>query len=192
MAQRRDTIGRLMLWIAGIAFLLAVPRLVTSTGLPWVLGLAAVIPALAILHVLAGSVFGIPCPACSRWTLRRLARHRDYYRCSSCRLRVKRFGFGPWLDASGLADAGRYRQKSESRPWQGYAVPEDLEGTSSGVLLGNKRARGGPVVEPHTPLGPGDGRPSLETRRKIGKVVNAWREMRAGSGEGPSDPAPTG
>src|SRR3954447_25424128 len=127
MAKQHYTIGRLMLWIAGIAFLLAAPRLVMTRTFPWVVACAGVVPALALLNMLAGSVFGIPCPACARWTLRRLARHRNYYRCSSCRLRVKRFGFGPWLDASGPEDEGRYRQKSESRPWQGYAVPDDLE-----------------------------------------------------------------
>ncbi len=192
MRAPRYTIWHVMVGIAVLALLLAIPRLVTSSSLPYVAGVVALFPGLAALNVVAGSVFGIPCPACSRWTLRRLARHRNYYRCSSCRLRVKRFGFGPWLDASGPEDAGRYRQNTESRPWEGFAVPEDLEGTSSGLLLGNKRSRGGPVVEPRPPLPPGDGRPSEASRRKIGNVVNAWREMRAGTGEGSSDPTPPG
>jgi hypothetical protein len=89
--------GGLMMVIAVVAGILAAPRPGRSPD-----GAVALIAALAILVVLS-SVNKLAaltlCPACSRPSLRRLARSRHYYRCSACRARFKRFGFGPWLEA---------------------------------------------------------------------------------------------
>jgi hypothetical protein len=160
-----------MALIAGIACLLAVPRLIRSPDGPVFAYLLAFLAALVPLNALAEMVFGVPCPACSRWTLRRLARHPRYYRCSVCRARFKRSGFGPWLDASGPDDAGRYRQASEARPWEGFAVPEDLDGTTSGLLLQNKRSRERPAEDPRPPRSPGPGGRFEEARRKVRRFL---------------------
>jgi hypothetical protein len=58
---------------------------------------------------------------------------------------VKRFWFGPWLDASGPDDEARYRKPTDAGKWTGFAVPEQLEGTTSGHLLQNKRS--GPQLD---------------------------------------------
>jgi hypothetical protein len=137
----RYTIGQLMTGIAVLASLLAVPRLIHSPDRLIGTCFLGVLATLALLNALIEVVFDLPCPACSRRTLRRLARHRHYYRCSACRARFKRFGSGPWLDASGPDDAARYRKPSEAGTWKGFAVPKKLDGSSSGRLLGSKRSR---------------------------------------------------
>ena len=97
--------------------------------------LVGLLTAFVLLNMLVEMVFGKLCPSCSRWTLRRLARHRRYYRCSACGGRIKWFRLGPWLDASGPEDAARYRKRTEAGTWKGFAAPKDLEATTSGRLL---------------------------------------------------------
>ena len=141
MSSSRFTIGQVMLVIAVFAGVLAVPRVADSSDrivLFCVVGLLAV---LVLINMLVEMVFGKQCPACSRWTLRRLARHPRYYRCSACRGRFKRFARGPWLDASGPEDAARYRKPTEAGIWKGFAVPKDLGTTTSSRLLLTKRTR---------------------------------------------------
>jgi hypothetical protein len=112
-------------------------------------------------------LFGKLCPACSRRALRRLARHHNYYRCLACRAQLKKFGFGPWLDASGHEDAGRYRNRSEAGVWKEYAVPDKLDGSSCGILLQSKRS-GDLVGEVHpAPRGPDERRRLEEAQRKV-------------------------
>jgi hypothetical protein len=130
-----------MVVIAVFASLLAVPRLVASPDRVVMVCLVAFLTVLVLLNMLIEMIFGMPCPSCGRWTLRRLARHRRYYRCSACRGRFKRFGLGPWLDASCPEDAARYRKRTEAGTWKGFAAPKDLGGTTSGLLLQNKRTR---------------------------------------------------
>jgi hypothetical protein len=101
-----------------------------------------------LLHFLVVRVFGFPCPACSRWSLRQLARHHHYYLCTACRARFKRFGFGPWEDASGPDDAFRYHKPREAGVWKGYVAPDELDDTTCGRLLHNKREETG-LIEGH-------------------------------------------
>src|SRR5262249_19653900 len=110
----RFTIGQVMIGIAVLASLLAVPRLVFSPDYMVMVCLVGLLTTLVVLNVLVEMVFGMPCPSCGCWTLRRLVRHRRYYRCSVCRARFKRFGFGPWLDASGPEDAFRFRKPTDA------------------------------------------------------------------------------
>jgi hypothetical protein len=175
----RVTIGRIMAVIAALAFLMAIPRLIRSPDLPVAAYLVAVLASLVLLNALAEAVFGLPCPACARWTLRRIARHRGYYRCSACRLRIKRKGLGPWLDASGPEDEGRYRRMSESRPWAGFEVPEGSEETTSGSLLQGKRSRARPGGEMPLPSRAEPGPRLEEARRKVGGALRRWRDMRS-------------
>ena len=105
MRSSRFTIGQVMVGIAVFASLLAVPRLAVSPDRIVMVCLVGLLTVLVLLNMLVEMVFGKLCPSCSRWTLRRLARHRRYYRCSACGGRFKWFGLGPWLDASGPEDA---------------------------------------------------------------------------------------
>jgi hypothetical protein len=126
---------------AALAFLLAAFRPRRFMEVQIAASALAVIVAFAVLNFLIEQLLGVQCPGCSRLTLKRLARYRRYYRCACCGLRVKRYGFGPWLDATGPEDAPRYRRRDADRPWAGFSVPETLEGTTSGSLLRNKRSR---------------------------------------------------
>jgi hypothetical protein len=119
---------------------LAVPRLAVSPDRIVMVCLVGLLTALIVVHMLVEMIIGKQCPACSRWTLRRLARHRRFYRCTACRGRFKR-GLGPWLDASGPEDDWRYRKRSEAGTWKGFAAPENVGQTTSGRLLRNKRTR---------------------------------------------------
>ena len=141
LRRSRLTIGQGMVVIAVLAGMLAVPRPRTFMELAIATAVLGLLPAFLLTNVLVGIVFGSRCPGCGGWTLRRLAKSRAYYRCSSCQGRFKRFGFGPWLDASGDEDDARYRGKSGSKPWLGYVAPEESSGTIPGALLRSKRAR---------------------------------------------------
>ena len=139
MTSARFTIGQAMVVIAALAGLLAVPRIAMSTErvvLECFIGLFMV---LALLNALVEAMLGKRCPLCSRFALLRLARHRRYYRCSACRGRFKRSGFGPWLDASGPEDADRYRPRKEAGQWKGFSAPGELGTSTSGRLLRSKR-----------------------------------------------------
>jgi hypothetical protein len=46
-----------------------------------------------------------------------------------------------WLYASSFNDAQPYRMPTEAGIWKGYTAPKKLDGSNSGVLLRNKRAR---------------------------------------------------
>jgi len=73
------TIGQVMVGIAVFASLLAVPRLAVSPDRIVMVCLVGLLTVLVLLNMLVEMVFGKLCPSCSRWTLRRLARHRRYY-----------------------------------------------------------------------------------------------------------------
>jgi hypothetical protein len=122
---------------------------------------------LFLLNALVERTFGKTCPACSRRALRRLARHPYYYLCTECRARFKRFWVGPWLDASGPEDAGRYRRGSEAGTWTEYAAPEDLDGSSSGHLLQSKRTKDLVGEVKRHPPRPGSRRRLEEAEKKV-------------------------
>ena len=122
--------------------------------------------------------FGKPCPSCSRWTLRRLARHPRYYRCSACGGRFKWFGLGPWLDASGPEDAARYRKRTEAGTWKGFAAPKDLGATTSGRLLQSKRTRDLPGELKHQPHPPTRQQRLDDAERKARNALNHLRDLR--------------
>ncbi len=139
MNSNRFTIGQVMVLIAALAGLMAVPRIAMSSERIVLNCLFVLAGVLVVLNIVVGLALGKPCPACSRGRLRRLARHRHYYRCSECRGRFKRFGRGPWIDASGPEDEERYRKRSQAGQWKGFMAPRDLDATTSGRLLKNKR-----------------------------------------------------
>ena len=174
----RYTIGQVMVGIAVLASLLAVPRLVLSPDRIVMICLVGLLTVLVLLNILVEMVFGLPCPSCSRWTLRRLARHRSYYRCSACRGRFKRSGFGPWIDASGPEDAGRFRKPTEAGIWTGFRTPEDLGGTTSGELLRNKRTRDLSTVVKRQPHGTGRLHRIEDAEQKVHKVLLRLRQLR--------------
>ena len=138
MSSSRFTIGQVMIVIAVFASLLAIPQLGDSERIVAEC-LAGLLTVLFLLNVLVGMVVGKPCPACSRWSLRRLARHPRYFYCSACGGRFKWFGLGPWQDASGLEDAARYRKRTDAGNWRGLSVPKELGTSTSGRLLQEKR-----------------------------------------------------
>jgi len=154
MRSSRFTIGQVMLGIAVFASLLAVPRLAVSPERIVMVCLVGLLTLIVLLNMLVEMVFGKPCPACSRWTLRRLARHCRYYRCSACGGRFKWFGLGPWRDASGPEDEVKYRKWTEAGTWKGFVAPDDLGASTSGRLLQSKRTRDLPGELKHQPHPP--------------------------------------
>lgn len=141
-----QTIRGWMIRIAIAAGVLGLPGLIRSAGGGLFISvLAAFVLLAAAFAVPGGLLLRRLCPVCSRPSLRRLARHRRFFRCSECRARVKLGPEGEWWDASGPEDADKYQSKAESRRWAGFTVPSDLGGTTSGRLLGNKRSRGKPT-----------------------------------------------
>jgi hypothetical protein len=142
----RYTIGQLMALIAAFACVLALPIVMahaTAADVAFMTCVLALPGIFLVLNFLIELVFGIQCPACSRWTLKRLARSRRYYQCPSCGARVKRsgFGLGVWRNASGPEHDAKYQPKTRERRWGGFAVPENPGDTTSGLLLHNKRVR---------------------------------------------------
>jgi hypothetical protein len=174
----RFTIGQVMVGIAILASLLAVPRLVLSPDRIVMVCLVGLLTALVVLNILVETVFGRPCPSCSRWTLHRLARHRCYYRCSTCRGRFKRFGFGPWMDASGPEDAARFRKPTEAGTWKGFTAPKDLAGTTSGELLEKKRKLDLPETVKHQRIETGQRRRLEDAARKVRKALSHLRDLK--------------
>jgi hypothetical protein len=144
-AARQYTIGQIMGLVAFVALVLGLPR----ASAPMV---RVTLSAALLMLILLGSLIffvrilgGIQCPRCSRLTIRRLARHRGYYQCVNCGLRVKRYGLGPWYDASGADDDSKYRSSSAARPWAGFTTPADLSESASGTLLKSKREGPSPL-----------------------------------------------
>jgi hypothetical protein len=178
LKKHQFSIARVMIVIAAFAGLMAMPRLATSPQDVVVRCLMAVLLGFFLLHFLVGVFVGFPCPSCSRWALRRLARHRHYYRCSACRARVKRFGFGPWIDASGPEDAARYRKPTDAGVWKGYEAPGQLDESTSGHLLENKRSRGSPGEGMWHASPSSSGRRIEDARRKVRAVLGKLREIR--------------
>jgi len=178
MRSSRFTIGQVMLVIAVFAGLLAVPRLADSPDRIVMVCVVGLLTALLVLNLLVEMVFGKPCPACSCWTLRRLARHSRYYRCSTCGGRFKWFGLGPWLDASGPEDAARYRQRTEAGTWQGFVAPKELGATTSGRLLQSKRTRDLPGELKHQLHLPTRRQRLDDAERKARAALNYLRDLR--------------
>jgi hypothetical protein len=139
---RRLTIGQWMALIAVLALLLSLPHLHTTGDARLTVWLAASVPILYGLNIVVDALVGLPCPACGRWTLRRLTRARSYARCATCGRRFKRLGFGaPWRDAAGPEDEAVFRGKSRRWSWIGYTIPQDDDESTTGVLLRNQRRR---------------------------------------------------
>ena len=174
------TIGRFMVWTGVIAALLAGPRIILSPDAPVAFYLVGIVASLALLNALIEVVLGKPCPACSRRALRRLARHRHYYRCMACRAQLKRFGFGPWLDASGPEDAGRYHKPSDYGTWKAFDIPRNLEGSSSGLLLGHKRSRDLIEEVRQSPPKPDSGRRLEEAEKRVRRFLERRHDLEEG------------
>jgi hypothetical protein len=164
--------------IAVIAAAMVMPRLVSSPEDAVARCLMALILGFLLLHTSVGAIFGYPCPACSRWALRRLARHRHYYRCSACRARLKRYGFGPWQDASGPKDAAMYCGGANAGTWMGFEWPAEPGDSTSGHLLADRRSRGGPGEGLWHAPAPGSARRSEEARRKVRAALENLRQIR--------------
>jgi hypothetical protein len=167
-----------MTGIAVLASLLAVPRLVLSPDRVVMICLVGLLTLLCALHVLVEVIIGCPCPSCGQWTLRRLVRHRFYYRCSSCRGRFQRRGLGPWLDASGPENDARFRRLTDAGTWKGYTRPKDLSGTTSGALLRNKRQTVPADLMRSIPHQPGRRMCDEAAARKVKRVLAQWRKLR--------------
>jgi hypothetical protein len=133
--------------------------------------------ALVLLNLLVKMLLGNPCPACSRWALRQLARHPHYYFCIACRARFKRIGFGPWRDASGPDDAAWYAKRTDAGIWKGFAVPEKCDGSTSGLLLRSKRSRDLPNEARRRPHQRIAGRWREDASRKVRKFLRHLHEM---------------
>jgi hypothetical protein len=174
----RYTIGKVMVGIAVLASLLAVPRIVMSPDLVVMVCLVGLLTLLFAIHILVEMVVGSACPSCGQWTLRRLLRHRHFYRCTACRGRFKRFGFGPWLDASGPEEAARFQRPTAAGTWKNFTAPKDLSGTTSGALLQNKRARDRTGVVRRMPHPSSRRRLAEEARRKVHQALSQLRELR--------------
>ena len=134
-------------------------------------------PISPLVSLMIEMVVSKACPACSRGVLRRLARHRHYYRCSACCARFKRFGFGPWLDASGPDDAARYRKPTDAGIWKAFTVPEMLDGSTSGLLLRSKRSRDLPSESNCRSHQSGAGRRLEAARAKVCKFLRRLKEI---------------
>jgi hypothetical protein len=171
----RSVIGPLILVIAVFVCVLVTDQLGISRRRPVLVCFVWLFTPLVLL--LLDMALGNRCPACSRWALRRLARHPRYYCCSACRERFKRFGFGPWLDASGPDDAARYRKPTDAGIWKGFAVPEQLDRSTSGALLQNKRAMDLPREARRRQYQPSAERPLEEARRKVRKFLKHLKEI---------------
>ena len=178
MKRRQFSISRVMIAIAGFAVVLAMPRLATSPADLVARCLMALLAGFFLLHFLVGEFVGYPCPVCSRWALRRLARHRHYYRCSACGARVKRFGLGPWLDATGPEDAAKYCRTTDAGTWRGYEPPGRLDDSTSGHLLEIKRSRGGAGQEIWHAPSTGSARRIEDAGRKVRSALMRLREIR--------------
>ena len=165
--KQRYKLHQLMLVIAVFAFSLALPRLLISQRDLVAISILGALVGIVAISVLVDVLPVKPCPACSRRALRRLARHRNYYCCSACRARFKRFGAGPWLDASGPNDAVRYGRLTEAGIWKEFVAPENLEGSTSGFLLGRKRIRELPAIAPRVTPQAVPARWHQEAQRKI-------------------------
>ena len=77
-----------------LASLLAVRRIVNSPDDAVMVCIVGLLIAV-VLGLLVEWMVALPCPACSRRTLRPIARHTSYFRCSACRARFKWFGADP-------------------------------------------------------------------------------------------------
>ncbi len=172
----RYTIGQLMAVIALLAGLLAIPRIVDSSDRLVFFCALGVLTVLCLVAVSLEYLVGKPCPACTRGVLRRLRKHGNHFRCSSCGARLKRFGFGgPWLDASGPEDAARYGQPTGAGAWRGYIAPEQLDDSPSSRLLQRKRSRNlSDEVKRLTPQ-PAAGRRLEGAEKKIRKFLRSLR-----------------
>ena len=111
----RYTIGQVMVGIAVLASLLAVPRLVMSPDLVVMVCLVGLLTVLFVIHMLVEMTSAAPVPRVASGRSDAWLRHRHFYRCTACRGRFKRFGFGPWLDASGPEEAARFQRADRGR-----------------------------------------------------------------------------
>jgi hypothetical protein len=155
-------IWQAMAMIAVFAVLLALPRLESPAEIAVSSCLLVAVALFLAGSVLVEVVFGIQCPGCRRWALRRLVASRRHFRCTACGIKLKRSWSGPWLDASGPDDAAIFSGKSRAHRWLGYAVPQEGTDTTTGKLLGSQRRRGsgrGPEQTPAPDTG-GSSRPA--------------------------------
>jgi hypothetical protein len=184
--KARYTIGQVMVIIAIIACACAVLQVLRppqSPGTTYLLSsLVLLVAGVAALHTLVNKMIGFTCPACHRPALRRMARHRRYYRCSACRARFKRFRFGAWLDASGPEDADKFGKPGGAGTWEGYEMPTDLEGTATGHLLQDKRSGDWQELVPQPPHVEGPDRRSWDAQQRVRAIL-----ARLQSGEDPTE-----
>jgi hypothetical protein len=134
-----------------------------SRAVPGVLGGSAHNPALA--SCFDRTDFRSALPGMLALGAAAAGRHRRYYRCTACRARVKRYWFGPWLDASGPEDAARYRKPTDAGTWTEFAVSEHLDNSTSGQLLKNKRSGPQPDDKARRPIYTPKPNPRLEEAR---------------------------
>jgi hypothetical protein len=172
----RYAIWQLMGVIAALGSLLAIPRIVRSPDRVVLFGVLGLLSLSGLVYAAIEAILAKVCPACSRRALWRLARHRRHYRCRECGARFKRFGFGPWLDASGPEDEARYHKPSEAGVWKGFSVPKDLKGSNSGVLLGSKRSRDPLDIVKQYPPRRDSGRRLEQAERKVREFLKRRHE----------------
>jgi hypothetical protein len=177
--KARYTIGQVMVVIAILACMMAVPQVLRAPRAPgttYLLGLIiALFAGAAAIHAVIDRLVGLTCPSCKRQTLRRLARQGHYYRCSACRSRFKKFRSGPWLDASGPEDADKFRRVGGAGNWEGFESPRDLEGSTTGHLLKDKRLGGWQEPLPRQPHVQGPSRRVWEAERKVRRFLSRFR-----------------
>jgi hypothetical protein len=174
----RCTIGQFMAGIAVLAGLLAVPCLVNSPDRLVFVCAFGILATFVLINGLIEILIAGRCPACSRRALRRLRRDHHYYCCTECRARFKRFGSGPWLDASGPDDAALYARPTGFGSWDGFAAPKKLDGSTGGLLLQGRRSRDLPGEVRRRPHQPGAKRPREAAERKVRRFLVHLREIK--------------
>ena len=145
--RRQFSLSQWALLVAALAVLQALFRPQSLSDLQLVASLVGFVTAslllFAGLNLAVELTVGIQCPACSRFTLRRLARARRLYGCVNCGTKYRREGLVAWRILSDPAELARFdRHGAARRRWGGFRVP-DLDGanTATGRLLRGKRQR---------------------------------------------------
>lgn len=160
--------------IVVLAGLLVLPLLATTPEL-LAMGLMVAFLTTSILCLLE-YLSARRCPACSSLAMRRLRNHFHYFCCTTCRARFKRFGRGPWLDASGPDDAVRFARPTGVGAWKGFVPPQSLDGSTGGLLLQARRSRDLLVEVRRRPHLPGARRLREEAERKVRNFVRHLSE----------------
>ena len=161
-----------MLVIAVFAASLALPRLMNSPDRLVVSCLIGVLAALVLINKVIEVICGKPCPACSRRALRRLARHRHYYRCLECsRSAQARSGLAP--GSMHPAPTTHADITSRPRPGSGRNTPCPRSSmVQAAASCSRARGPGELVGEIHPPpRSAGDRRRLEEAEKKVRKFL---------------------